>query len=94
MMIIAIHVGMSRWDGYYDPWYYSYSWGFGPYWGYVHVGVMVIMIHSMTPSMIHGIIADITAMDIPIMVMLAGMVVGIVHGITAAIMAIHIMVAM
>ena len=60
----------------------------------VHVGVTVIMIHSMTPSMIHGIIADITAMDIPIMVMQAGMAVGIVHGITAAIMAIHIMVAM
>lgn len=23
---------MSRWDGFYDPWYYSYRWGYGPYW--------------------------------------------------------------
>lgn len=25
---------MSRWDGFYDPEYYSWSYGFGPYWGY------------------------------------------------------------
>lgn len=25
---------MSRWDGFYDPWYYSWSYGFGPSWGY------------------------------------------------------------
>src|SRR5574344_1775604 len=25
---------MSRWDGFYDPAYYSWSYGFGPYWGY------------------------------------------------------------
>lgn len=25
---------MQRWDGFWDPWYYSYSWGFGPYWRY------------------------------------------------------------
>lgn len=23
---------MSRWDGWYDPWFYSYRWGYGPYW--------------------------------------------------------------
>jgi len=23
---------MSRFDGFYDPWYYSYRWGYGPYW--------------------------------------------------------------
>lgn len=25
---------MSRWDGFYDPAYYNWSYGFGPYWGY------------------------------------------------------------
>lgn len=25
---------MSRWDGFYDPWFYSYRWGYGPYWRY------------------------------------------------------------
>ena len=25
---------MSRWDGFYEPWYYSYRWGYGPYWRY------------------------------------------------------------
>jgi len=25
---------MSRWDGFYDPSFYSYRWGFGPYWRY------------------------------------------------------------
>ncbi len=25
---------MNRWDGFYDPWLYSYRWGFGPYWRY------------------------------------------------------------
>ncbi len=23
---------MSRWDNFYDPWFYSYRWGYGPYW--------------------------------------------------------------
>lgn len=25
---------MSRWDGFYDPCFYNYRWGFGPYWRY------------------------------------------------------------
>lgn len=25
---------MSRWDGFYDPWYARYAWGYGPYWNY------------------------------------------------------------
>lgn len=24
---------MSRWDGFYNPWFYSARWGFGSYWG-------------------------------------------------------------
>lgn len=25
---------MSRWDGFYNPWYDCYRWGYGPYWRY------------------------------------------------------------
>jgi hypothetical protein len=25
---------MRRWVGFYDPWYYRYRYGYGPYWGY------------------------------------------------------------
>lgn len=27
-------VRMSRWDGFYDPWFYAYRWGYGPHWRY------------------------------------------------------------